>query len=161
MDAYRRGVAAILQHLGLDSGMCAGHKEYAPGRKLDPSFDMSEFRARVKSIMEAGHPASLIPPAEPHDAGSTQAPPRSTLRRGDRGERVKDIQTRLGLQDDGIFGGRAGPPCASSSAVPDWFPMASSAPKPWAALDSNRIQSTPAAPASGASRPDSRRAASA
>ena len=38
MDAYRRGVAAILTHIGADPIMVCGHKEYAlpRGRKPDP-----------------------------------------------------------------------------------------------------------------------------
>lgn len=51
MDAYRRGVAAILRHLQLDVEMCAGHKEYAPGRKPDPTFDMDEFREEVAKLL--------------------------------------------------------------------------------------------------------------
>lgn len=46
MDAYRKGVAALLKHLGLKASACVGHKEYAlpKGRKPDPSFDMDDFR---------------------------------------------------------------------------------------------------------------------
>src|SRR6516225_4069832 len=46
VDAYRRGVAALLKKIGADAIMCCGHKEYAlpTGRKSDPSFDMSDFR---------------------------------------------------------------------------------------------------------------------
>lgn len=53
MDAYARGCAAILKHIGASAIMCAGHKEYAlpPGRKSDPSFDMLAFRAEVDSQM--------------------------------------------------------------------------------------------------------------
>lgn len=55
MDAYKRGCAAILKHIGATSAMCAGHKEYAlpKGRKDDPSFDMVAFRADVAKIMGA------------------------------------------------------------------------------------------------------------
>lgn len=51
--AYQRGVAAILNHIGAGSVMCAGHKEYAlpVGRKKDPSFDMNAFRAAVAGFM--------------------------------------------------------------------------------------------------------------
>jgi N-acetylmuramoyl-L-alanine amidase len=53
MDAYHRGVAAILMHIGQSSEFCAGHKEYAlpAGRKIDPNFDMDVFRASVAAIM--------------------------------------------------------------------------------------------------------------
>lgn len=53
MDAYKRGVAAILKHVGAGPQMCAGHKEYAlpKGRKDDPNFDMDAFRADVAKLM--------------------------------------------------------------------------------------------------------------
>jgi hypothetical protein len=54
MDAYKRGAAAILKHIGAEPIMCVGHKEYAlpHGRKNDPDFDMSAFRADVQKLME-------------------------------------------------------------------------------------------------------------
>lgn len=53
LDAYKRGCAAILKHIGAAALMCAGHKEYAlpKGRKDDPNFDMVKFRADVSVIM--------------------------------------------------------------------------------------------------------------
>lgn len=53
MEAYARGVAAILKHIGAGPEMCVGHKEYAlpHGRKIDPSFDMTAFRQRVGQFM--------------------------------------------------------------------------------------------------------------
>lgn len=63
MDAYARGVAALLSHMGADTKWCVGHLEYAlpVGRKSDPSFSvgnreqrikgMDAFRARVASHM--------------------------------------------------------------------------------------------------------------
>ena len=47
VDAYKRGCAAILKHIGAKPIMCAGHKEFAlpKGRKNDPNFDMEKFRA--------------------------------------------------------------------------------------------------------------------
>jgi hypothetical protein len=53
LDAYARGCAAILTHIGAPVIMCAGHKEYAlpPGRKIDPSFDMDAFRQKVAACM--------------------------------------------------------------------------------------------------------------
>jgi hypothetical protein len=51
MVAYAKGVAAILKHLGLGVDGCVAHKEYAPTRKIDPSFDMNAFRERVRKFM--------------------------------------------------------------------------------------------------------------
>ena len=53
MDAYKRGCAAILKHVGAQPIMCAGHKEFAlpHGRKDDPDFDMVAFRADVAKLM--------------------------------------------------------------------------------------------------------------
>lgn len=54
IEAYARGVAAILNHIGATSIMCVGHKEYAlpPGRKIDPSFNMTAFRQKVAAFMQ-------------------------------------------------------------------------------------------------------------
>lgn len=104
MEALQFGVAAILHHLNRDVQWCAGHKEYATpkGRKTDPSFDMAVFRAAVAKI-DAGDTASLIPAVEPTTGGTT--PPRSTLRRGDKGPLVVTVQVKVGIDPaDGIFG---------------------------------------------------------
>lgn len=99
MDAYRRGVAAILKRIGAEPIMCCGHKEYAlpSGRKPDPTFDMTDFRARVSAIMAGSAPPPILIPAL-DTAG------RPTLRRGARGDTVKLLQEKLGLAADGIFG---------------------------------------------------------
>lgn len=62
MDAYRRGCAAILKHVGAKPIMVAGHKEYAlpKGRKDDPSFDMVAFRASVTALMGSAVPAASV-----------------------------------------------------------------------------------------------------
>lgn len=54
MEAYAKGCAAILKHIGAPVIMCAGHKEYAlpKGRKIDPAFDMTAFRRTVQAYME-------------------------------------------------------------------------------------------------------------
>lgn len=57
MQAYVVGVAAILKKLGAPSLMAIGHKEWAPSRKIDPSFDMDELRARVRGEMHELFPA--------------------------------------------------------------------------------------------------------
>lgn len=56
MDAYAKGCAAILKHVGAPSLMCVAHREYAlpHGRKNDPSFsDMHAFREAVDEQMKA------------------------------------------------------------------------------------------------------------
>lgn len=65
MDAYRRGVAAILRRLGRDASWVCGHKEYAlpRGRKPDPNFDMGAFRSSVQRLL-AGAPQPPAPKAE-------------------------------------------------------------------------------------------------
>ncbi len=101
MDAYARGVVAILTHLGLGSDACVGHKEYAlpSGRKIDPSFEMGDFRRKVAGLMLGSEkPSSLIPATEPGGKG------RPTLRRGSTGVLVKMLQQKLGIVADGFFG---------------------------------------------------------
>jgi hypothetical protein len=107
MDAYARGVAAILNRVRRGPDACAGHKEYAlpAGRKDDPTFDMSEFRRTVAGIMQGRiAPPPLIPASEP--ASATGAPGRPTLRRGATGDAVKTLQGQLGADADGYFGPR-------------------------------------------------------
>lgn len=99
MDACRRGVAALLRHIGALPAMCCGHKEYAPGRKPDPAaFDMKQFRDDVAQLLAGqGEVRPLIPAVD----AATGMP---TLRRGDRGEEVKTIQAAVGVTADGRFG---------------------------------------------------------
>jgi hypothetical protein len=98
MNAYIRGVAAILSHIGEDAVMVAGHKEYAlpRGRKPDPTFDMVAFRESVEQAM-SGKGGRLLKP-------KTTDPKRSMLRKGDQGNSVKELQTLLGITADGNFG---------------------------------------------------------
>jgi hypothetical protein len=99
MEAYHRGVAAILTRIKAGAVMCCGHKEYAlpPGRKTDPSFDMVPFRTAVTSILAGtAGPAPQIPAKDEHD--------RPTLVRGASADLVRQIQSKLGLAVDGQFG---------------------------------------------------------
>jgi peptidoglycan hydrolase-like protein with peptidoglycan-binding domain len=98
LDAYRRGCAAVLKKIRANAIMCCGHKEYAlpQGRKPDPTFDMSEFRLQVAAIMAGIAPGPSMIPA-------VDAEHRPTLRRGATGERVKLIQTKIGVPTSGIF----------------------------------------------------------
>jgi hypothetical protein len=106
LDAYHRGVAAILKHVGRGPEFCAAHKEYArpKGRKTDPVFEMGPFRAAVGAILNGtAPPFTLIPAAEPVAAAGVGAA-RPTLRRGSTGPWVEALQKKLKLNPDGTFG---------------------------------------------------------
>jgi peptidoglycan hydrolase-like protein with peptidoglycan-binding domain len=99
MDAYRRGAAALLGHMGRNADFCVGHREFAlpPGRKTDPDFDMDAFRQGVASILAGtAPPPVLIPKFEPAVAPAQQ-PGRPTLRRGASGDLVRQIQVAVGI----------------------------------------------------------------
>lgn len=100
MDAYRRGVAALLTHIRANALMACGHKEYAlpAGRKPDPTFNMPAFRTAVASIMNGTAPTPSTIPKVDSDG-------RKTLRRGSTGEAVKFVQQKLGLGTSGVFDG--------------------------------------------------------
>jgi len=54
LDAYDRGVAALLRHLGRDQRHFCGHREWAlpAGRKPDPSgIDLDAMRTRIASLL--------------------------------------------------------------------------------------------------------------
>jgi hypothetical protein len=99
MDAYRRGVAAILKHIAKSAKACCAHREYAhpKGRKSDPTFDMEDFRARVAAILDGTATVRPpIPPVEP--APPPGRTPRKTLRRGDQDDLVIVIQRKLRVE---------------------------------------------------------------
>jgi peptidoglycan hydrolase-like protein with peptidoglycan-binding domain len=146
LDAYRRGVAALLKKIGANAIMCCGHKEYAlpQGRKPDPSFDMFEFRQQVAAIMAGTAPLPTVIPA-------ADAAGRQTLRRGDRGDLVKQLQSGIRVELDGIFG--AGTEAAlrqfqrDHGLVPDGI----AGPRTWASLETPAPAArSPAALARGA-----------
>ncbi|MGZ8284826.1 MAG: peptidoglycan recognition protein family protein [Allosphingosinicella sp.] len=130
LDAYRRGVAAILSKIGVGANMCCGHKEYAlpPGRKPDPLFDMDDFRSDVAAIMAGTGPVRpLIPAVGP---GS-----RPTLRRGDRGDAVKRVQEKVGVGADGIFGPNTEAAVRRFQTAQGLVPDGIVGPKTWDAID--------------------------
>ena len=106
MDAYSRGVAAILTHLGRGADCCAGHKEYAlpRGRKPDPSFDMNAFRLSVAATLRGTAPPLTPIPAQEPPAQNGGHGGRLTLRRGAIGELVQQVQKKLRIPADGNFG---------------------------------------------------------
>ena len=141
MDAYQRGVAAILTKIGKTSAFCAGHKEYARnkagklGRKPDPSFDMTAFRASVAAIMAGtAPPPVLIPAAEP-PAQPGGPPGRPTLRRNSKGDLVKQIQAKLGVEQVGNFGPKTEAAVRAFQRSKGLVPDGIVGPKTWAALD--------------------------
>ena len=136
MDAYRRGVAAILKRIGQKPIMCCGHKEYAlpVGRKPDPLFNMNVFRLEVDAIMKGTAPSPrLIPPVEP------TATARPTLRRGSTGALVEQIQSKLKVNTasggKGTFGPKTEAAVRAFQREHGLVPDGIVGPKTWAALD--------------------------
>jgi peptidoglycan hydrolase-like protein with peptidoglycan-binding domain len=133
VDAYKRGVAAILGQAGRTAASCCGHREYArpAGRKSDPNLDMDEFREAVAAILGGSFPpAPLIPAAEP--AGRQ----RPTLRRGDTGEFVTQLQRLLGMDGNvDVFGPKTESAMREFQRSHGLVPDGIVGPKSWAALD--------------------------
>lgn len=138
MDAYKRGVAAILTKLGADASMACGHKEYAPRRKIDPTFDMNAFRTDVAAIMAGGGPKPKPTPA-PTPAPAPTPPKedgkRPILRPGDRGDAVKAVQAKLGVEADGIFGPATEAALRKFQSAHHLDPDGIVGPRTWAAID--------------------------
>jgi hypothetical protein len=134
VESYKRGCAAILEKLGAGVDMCIGHKEWAPRRKIDPSFDMKAFRDGVAAIM-AGGAAPVPPPAPAPAPAPAQADARPTLRLGDRGEAVKIVQAKIGVHDDGIFGPATDAALRVFQRAHGLDPDGIVGPKSWAAID--------------------------
>lgn len=64
LDAYDRGVAALLKHLGRDERYFCGHREWAlpAGRKPDPSgIDLNAMRRRIGYLIELEDSMSFTP----------------------------------------------------------------------------------------------------
>lgn len=136
IDAYQRGVAAILRHTGRSAEFCAGHKEYATpkGRKDDPDFDMSAFRLAVSAILSGNaSPPALIPAVTPSTTPGGQ--PRPTLRRGDTGAFVKQLQGKLNTEADGFFGPNTEVLMRAFQRAHGLVPDGIVGPKSWAVLD--------------------------
>lgn len=138
LDAYARGVAAILKKIGATADMCCGHKEYATpsGRKPDPTFDadmthhddMDRFRATVAAIMIGSGPVrDQIPPKD--DKG------RPTLRRGAKDDLVKVIQKKLGVSSTGFFGATTEAAVREFQRMHTLVPDGIVGPKTWPLLD--------------------------
>ena len=104
--------------------MVCGHKEYAlpQGRKIDPSFDMDDFRLQVAAIMAGTAP-------RPYVIHAMDAEGRKTLRRDARGHHVKLVQIKVGVAASGTFDAHTGE--RDHELVPDGIV----GPRTWATLD--------------------------
>ena len=134
MEAYQRGVAALLRRIGARANMCCGHKEYAlpANRKPDPTFDMAVFRNAVTDLLQGKTPPPPIPAKD--DAQ------RPTIRRGARGEWVTTLQRLIGGIDvDGTFGGATEAALRAfqrtAAVQPPLVPDGIAGPKTWTALE--------------------------
>ena len=135
LDAYHRGVAAILRENGRTAASCCGHREYAlpSGRKSDVNLEMDQFRQRVAAILGGIDPPNLIPAAE------TGGRARPTLRRGDSGQFVTELQQRLGLSDgQPVFGPKTEALVRAFQRERNMVPDGIVGPKTWAAIDASR-----------------------
>jgi hypothetical protein len=57
LDSYVRLSVAILERLGVDETRLCGHKEWSPGRKVDPHhLDMNRARSIVSDILSGDMP---------------------------------------------------------------------------------------------------------
>ena len=137
MDAYRRGVAALLKHLNLSANACAGHKEWPlpRGRKPDPSFDMQLFRNQVAAIM-----AGTAPVRPPIAATEPEGLKRPTVRRGSTSELVRDVQRALGINADGQFGARTEAALRVFQRRHQLVPDGIVGPSTWRALDAAKAR---------------------
>jgi len=132
LDAYRRGVAAILSKVGAAADMCCAHKEYAlpSGRKSDPhTIEMNEFRKDVAAIMAGGGKVRpMIPTSDSEN--------RATLRRGSEGDSVKLVQKKLGVAQTGFFGPTTEAAVRQLQRLHDLVGDGIVGPNTWALLDS-------------------------
>lgn len=76
--AYPKLVAALCRHYRIPVGNVIGHKEWAPGRKVDPGkVDMPQFRAAVQALVNGKAPAPV-----PSTPAPTVPGDHPTLRKG-------------------------------------------------------------------------------
>jgi peptidoglycan hydrolase-like protein with peptidoglycan-binding domain len=132
MDAYHRGCAAILRHIGRGAEYCCGHKEYAlpKGRKQDPNFDMNLFRAAVSDLLDVTVTTPKVIPAAEHGPNG-----RPTLRRGMQNDLVKTIQRKLGVEQTGLFGPKTEAAVRELQRARGMVPDGIVGPKTWASID--------------------------
>lgn len=94
VDAYDRGIAALLRELGQDAEHYAGHREWAlpRGRKIDPGgLELDAQRARVASLL--GQPSNRAPRTAPEEELDMDE---TTLRKIIQEEVREEVRTLLG-----------------------------------------------------------------
>lgn len=52
--------AVICARLGWEAGRCIGHREWAPGRKIDPVWSQTAHRARVAALIGEQHVSKTV-----------------------------------------------------------------------------------------------------
>ena len=87
-DSYARGVAAILEHVGHTTDRTCGHKEWAPARKIDPTFGMPQFRRDVDLWRGGMSPVPSPTTKEPPMIVPCMYPPYKAGPRPEAGNRV-------------------------------------------------------------------------
>jgi peptidoglycan hydrolase-like protein with peptidoglycan-binding domain len=99
LEAYARGSAAMLRHLGLTAASWCRHAEWT-SRKPDPhGIDGDGFRNRIAALMGQG-----LPPMPPIPAREPEGNRRRTLQRGVKGEDVAGWQKCVAITPDGSYG---------------------------------------------------------
>lgn len=58
--SYVLAASAICRHMNWPASRWTGHKEHQPGEKVDPTFNMDQFRADVKAFID--NPPNSKPP---------------------------------------------------------------------------------------------------
>lgn len=99
LEAYARGSAVMLRHLGLTASSWCRHAEWT-SRKPDPhGIDGEQFRGRIAGLLGQDVPSlPRIPAREPSGPG------RRTLHRGLSGEDVEQWQKCVCIDPDGSYG---------------------------------------------------------
>lgn len=128
LDAYDRGVAALLKYLGRDYRSLCAHREWAlpPGRKPDPSgIDMNLMRGRVRALLEEDEMTILqarleLATAWHQKSGEwmTAQPPETAQGRLTR--LALDVQSGTRTINDIILHAPQKPAPVASEPVPSW-----------------------------------------
>jgi peptidoglycan hydrolase-like protein with peptidoglycan-binding domain len=99
IDAYVRGSAAMLRHLGLDASHWCRHAEWTT-RKPDPhAIDGNDFRNRITAVL-----GGQVPPLKRIPAREPEGSRRRTLHRGLSGPDVASWQQCVAIEPDGAYG---------------------------------------------------------